>query len=80
LSEYNSKPEFVENKDLFKEEMLKTVACHRAVKIGDSLEHGEIKSLLKGLEKLKNPFFCPHGRPVVTKLSFSILERFFGRT
>ncbi|MDD5089663.1 MAG: DNA mismatch repair endonuclease MutL, partial [Candidatus Wallbacteria bacterium] len=74
------KQEFVENCDLFKEEMIKVIACHRAVKNGDPLREDEVAALLKGMEKLKNPFFCPHGRPVVQKIGFKAVERLFGRT
>lgn len=68
------------NVDFLKDELLKKIACHRAVKENDTLREDEIMSLIKGMEKIKNPFFCPHGRPTILQLTKKRLERFFGRT
>lgn len=70
----------IERIEYYREELLKSVACHRAVKNGDLLREDEMISLIKGLEKLENPFFCPHGRPIIIKFSIKALEKFFKRT
>ncbi|MDD2714884.1 MAG: DNA mismatch repair endonuclease MutL [Candidatus Wallbacteria bacterium] len=68
-----------DNYDFLKEELIKKIACHRAVKNGDPLRPDEMISLLKGLEKLKNPFFCPHGRPVMIRIGVRALDKMFRR-
>lgn len=56
-----------------------TLACHSAVRAGDSLTPTEIATLLARLEETDVSRYCPHGRPVVVHLSVSQLERDFHR-
>ena len=58
---------------------LKTIACKAAVKAGETLSTEEMMSLINQLFHCKNPYFCPHGRPTIIKLSLEELERKFGR-
>ncbi len=58
---------------------LKTIACKAAVKAGEPLSTEEMMSLINQLFHCKNPYFCPHGRPTIIKLSLEELERKFGR-
>ena len=54
-------------------------ACKSSVKAGMTLNDQEIKSLLKDLD-LNNPvLLCPHGRPVVTVIPKSKIEKRFKR-
>lgn len=55
-------------------------ACKKAVKAHDHLNIKEIEHLLKLLNQTKNPYSCPHGRPVFIKLSESDIEKMFKRT
>jgi DNA mismatch repair protein MutL len=63
-----------------RERLAKSYSCRAAIKAGDALSDPEIRSLLDQLFASKLPFVCPHGRPVIIKLSLSELDRRFGRT
>ena len=58
---------------------LATMACHGSMRAGDPLAAGEVKALLEALDEADFAGHCPHGRPVVTFLSWSELERKVGR-
>jgi DNA mismatch repair protein MutL len=58
---------------------LATMACHGSVRAGDSLSASEAKALLVALDDADFAGHCPHGRPVVTFLSYAELERKVGR-
>ena len=59
--------------------LLATTACKAAVKGHDKLHDEEIKALLEDLVKLSNPYHCPHGRPIMIRLSKRDLEKEFKR-
>ncbi|NLI76193.1 MAG: DNA mismatch repair endonuclease MutL [Candidatus Riflebacteria bacterium] len=71
----------MENRTLaeIKTDLLKMMACKAAVKAGDPLKEPEMRSLLDQLLKTDNPFTCPHGRPVVLRLSRRQIEHGFLR-
>jgi len=56
-----------------------TNACKMAVKQGDPLEREEMEALLSQLADTRNPYLCPHGRPIVVTLSFAEIDRRFHR-
>jgi len=58
---------------------LATMACHGSVRAGDPLAPDEAKALLQALDEADFAGHCPHGRPIVTFLSWSELERKVGR-
>ncbi len=58
---------------------LATMACHGSVRAGDPLSASEAKALLEALDEADFAGHCPHGRPVVTFLSWAELERKVGR-
>ncbi len=58
---------------------LATSACKAAVKGHDKLDELEVKALLLDLSALDNPYHCPHGRPVMIRLSQKDLEKEFKR-
>jgi DNA mismatch repair protein MutL len=58
---------------------LATMACHGSVRAGDVLSASEAKALLVSLDEADFAGHCPHGRPVVTFLSWAELERKVGR-
>jgi DNA mismatch repair protein MutL len=55
------------------------VACHSAVRAGDSLLPEEMAALIEQLERCDMRRTCPHGRPTMIHLSHAQLEREFGR-
>ncbi len=54
-------------------------ACVKSVKSGDKLHMSEVKALLDDLKKTDNPFTCPHGRPVIIKMTKYEIEKMFER-
>jgi len=61
-------------------ELAKVVACKGAVKAGQRLTAPEMESIINRLFACKEPYFCPHGRPAIIKITVEDLERRFGRT
>lgn len=62
------------------DKFIATVACKAAVKGKMKLDEKEVKSLMKKLLDLPNPFTCPHGRPTAIKMTNYDLERKFRRS
>jgi DNA mismatch repair protein MutL len=58
---------------------LATMACHGSVRAGDPLIASEVQALLGALDEADFAGHCPHGRPIVTFLSWGELERKVGR-
>lgn len=63
-----------------RERLAKTYSCKAAVKAGDRLNESEMASLMEQLFRTEVPYVCPHGRPVMIRLSLTDLDRRFGRT
>ncbi|WIF94705.1 DNA mismatch repair endonuclease MutL [Caminicella sporogenes] len=70
----------IKNNYELKEEKIIQTACKNAIKANDSLKFIEIDKLIKELQETKNPFTCPHGRPIIISVSKSEIERKFLRT
>jgi DNA mismatch repair protein MutL len=70
----------VEEKSRWEERIIASIACHGAIRSGQSLSEEEMVSLVRQLEQTVNPHTCPHGRPTIVKLSDTQLEREFGRS
>ncbi|MBP5631176.1 MAG: DNA mismatch repair endonuclease MutL [Clostridia bacterium] len=66
-------------RSVFRLEAVDTMACKAAVKANQALSTDEIKGLLASLAALKNSATCPHGRPIVVKLTSHELEKRFRR-
>jgi DNA mismatch repair protein MutL len=58
---------------------LATMACHGSIRAGDTLSPNEVKALLAALDHADFAGHCPHGRPIVSVLSWAELERKVGR-
>lgn len=56
-----------------------SMACHSVIRAGQSQSTEQMKSLLAQMDEFPLSSFCPHGRPVFIKRSFSEIEREFGR-
>lgn len=54
-------------------------ACVKSVKAGDKLHLQEVKALLNDLSNADNPYTCPHGRPVIIKMTKYEIEKMFER-
>jgi DNA mismatch repair protein MutL len=60
-------------------EILATVACHAATRVGQVLDERESRALLDEIADVDFAAACPHGRPVARTLERSRIERMFGR-
>ncbi|KPK46813.1 MAG: hypothetical protein AMJ77_05050 [Dehalococcoidia bacterium SM23_28_2] len=56
-----------------------TLACHGAVKAGQSMAPEEMRELVRRLEQSEVPHTCPHGRPTMIHMSTDLLEKEFRR-
>ncbi|MGB9772523.1 MAG: DNA mismatch repair endonuclease MutL [Bacteroidota bacterium] len=63
-----------------RDRLAKSFACRAAIKAGDPLSLEEMRSLIDQLFATSIPYSCPHGRPVIVKLSLEEFDKFFGRT
>jgi DNA mismatch repair protein MutL len=61
------------------EHMLFIIACHSAIRAGQTLSLEEARELIRHLEKTTAPYTCPHGRPTMIHLSTAQLEKSFNR-
>ena len=61
------------------EHTLTVIACHSAIRAGQTLTTDEARELVRQLEKTSAPYTCPHGRPTMIHLSSAQLEHSFGR-
>jgi len=59
---------------------LSFVACHAAIKAHAPLQREEMARLIADLAITQTPYFCPHGRPIVSRLSLRDITRELGRT
>jgi len=76
LEEYKANP--WSEKDV-QERVLKSYACRSAIKSGTALSPDEMNALIAQLFSLENPYYCPHGRPVIITLTTDELDRRFER-
>ncbi len=61
------------------ERVAKSFACRSAIMAGDKLSIGAMNSLIDELFSTENPYFCPHGRPVILTISTDELDQRFER-
>ncbi len=60
-------------------QMAATMACHAAVKANDPLTIEKMQYLLDELRRTSHSSVCPHGRPVVLRLTRREIEKSFER-
>ncbi len=58
---------------------LHSIACKAAIKGGDKTPITSLIQLAEDVLQEKIPLFCPHGRPVVLKITKKEIEKQFGR-
>lgn len=63
-----------------RDNIAKSYSCKAAIKAGERLSEIEMRSLIDQLFGTSMPYVCPHGRPVLIKLSLAELDRRFFRT
>ncbi len=62
------------------ERALAFVACRAAIKAGAPLGREEMDRLVADLGTTTTPYFCPHGRPIVSRMSIGDIRRELRRT
>jgi DNA mismatch repair protein MutL len=63
-----------------KDNIAKSYSCKAAIKAGERLSDKEMRLLIDQLFATSMPYVCPHGRPIVIKISLEEFDRRFGRT
>jgi DNA mismatch repair protein MutL len=61
------------------DDVLATVACHSAVRVGQRLGPEQVRALLEAMDTVDVNAHCPHGRPVAVELSRARVEALFAR-
>lgn len=67
-------------KATFRDDIAASLACRAAVKINMKLTPEKMQWLIDRLLTTSSPTTCPHGRPVILRLSMKDIERGFHRT
>ena len=62
-----------------RDNLAKSYSCRNAIMAGQKLTLEEMRTLIDNLFATREPYSCPHGRPVIIKLSLDQLDRMFGR-
>jgi len=66
-----------EIKDL-RENIIISMSCKGAVKAGQKLDMNEMRNMVRRLHEV-GKYTCPHGRPIIVKLTKNDLDKMFGR-
>ncbi len=62
-----------------RDNLAKSYSCRNAIMTGQKLNVDEMRMLIDRLFATRMPYVCPHGRPVIIRLSLDELDRMFGR-
>jgi len=73
-----SKEEFGQTED-FRDSLAKSVSCKAALKAGAKLTKKEMLALINDLFACEVPYYCPHGRPLIIKMTINDFEKKFKR-
>lgn len=63
----------------FRDSLAKSIACKSSIKAGHKLSRKEMLNLINDLFACQTPYFCPHGRPVLIKMTIQDFEKKFKR-
>ena len=63
----------------FREATAIMMSCKRSIKANHYLSNDEARELLRQLRVTKNPYNCPHGRPVMVNFTTTDMEKMFKR-
>ena len=61
-------------------EIAASLACRAAIKINMPLAPEKMRWLIDELLRMENPATCPHGRPIILRITAREIERGFQRT
>ncbi len=63
----------------YRAELAIMMSCKRSIKANHALDDYSARDLLVQLAQCKNPYNCPHGRPVLVNFTKSDMEKMFRR-
>ncbi len=66
--------------DTIEEKILITTSCKASVKAGEKLTPWQMEEIVKNLRTTKNPYTCPHGRPISHFIPYKEVASFFNRS
>jgi DNA mismatch repair protein MutL len=69
-----------EERDSLQEAVAASYACHTSIRAGQKLTDTEMQNIIQQLLNAREPFVCPHGRPIMLKVPLKRLDRMFGRS
>lgn len=68
-----------ENRNIdIRESILISISCKGAIKANEKLNHEEMERIVRELHEI-GEYTCPHGRPIITKITRDDLEKLFKR-
>jgi len=62
-----------------REKVIISMSCRNAIKAGEKLSLEEMEILIADLHKI-GKYTCPHGRPIILKMSFNEMNKKFNRS
>jgi DNA mismatch repair protein MutL len=67
-----------DSKDII-DDLAKLLACKHSLKANHFITKNEAEVLVNDLKECERPYTCPHGRPILVKISLDQIERLFNR-
>jgi DNA mismatch repair protein MutL len=64
---------------ILRDHLAKDISCKGSIKANHYINKQEVDILMSDLRLCKNPYYCPHGRPTIIKLTHYDVERMFKR-
>ncbi len=65
--------------DQYYDEVAISMACKKSIKAHQRMNQSEAEHLLQQLNQTNSPYTCPHGRPVIVKITTAEIEKMFKR-
>lgn len=62
-----------------RDELAILLACKHSIKANHYLSQSEVTTLVDDLRVCKNPYTCPHGRPIIVEIDRLTVEKWFKR-
>jgi DNA mismatch repair protein MutL len=78
VEDFDSKDQILSGK--YRDSVIATMACHSSIRANRKISGEESRRLVEDLLECENSYSCPHGRPIVWKLSPSEIDKHFNRT
>lgn len=78
VEEFDSKEQILSGE--YRDGIIATMACHSSVRANKRISSEEAKNIMRELMECENSYSCPHGRPIIWKLSPSEIDKHFNRT